>query len=65
MGGSSSASDVCKSKEIGLIDEMPVALPFVALAFDVVGKGSALSEGVVSLVLGQCRVRRFKRGENG
>jgi hypothetical protein len=44
---------------------MPVALPFVTLTLDVVGKSSALSEGVVSLVLGQRGVRRFQRGENG
>jgi len=52
-------------RQVGLVDEMPAALEGVALALDVVGEGSALSEGVVQLVLGQFGVRLSQRGENG
>lgn len=36
--------------KVGLVDVMPVALEGVSLALDVVGKGGALSEGVVLLL---------------
>lgn len=39
--------------QVRLIDEVPVALPAVAHALDVVGESGALSEGMVALVLGQ------------
>ena len=54
--------EVCDSTSISqvrLINEMPVALSAVALAFDVVSEGSALSERVASLVLGQTCMRLF------
>lgn len=35
--------------EVGLVDEVPVALEGVALALDVIGEGGALGEGVVAL----------------
>lgn len=41
---------------VWLVDEVPVALPGVAIAFYVVSKGSTLCEWVVAFVLGYARV---------
>jgi len=50
--------------KVRLVNEMPVALKAVPLAFDVIGKGSALGEGVLSLVLGQAGLRLLQVGEH-
>lgn len=47
---------------VGLVDKVPVALEFVALALDVVGKGCALSERMVTFVLGEARLRGLEVG---
>lgn len=43
---------------------MPIALPRVALALNVVGEGSALSEGVVTLIRGKAGLRLFEERED-
>jgi len=48
--------------EVRLVDEVPVALEGVALALNVVSKGGALSEGVLTL-LAQIRVIFLKDSE--
>lgn len=50
--------------KVGLVDEMPVALEAVPLTFDVISKGSALGEGVRSLVLGQAWLWLLQVGEH-
>ena len=38
--------------QVGLIDEVPVTLRAIALAFDIVGKSGTLSERVLVLIIG-------------
>ena len=46
--------------EVGLINEVPVALPAVTLALDVISESGTLSEGMVTLVRGEGWVGALK-----
>lgn len=55
--------DITTVSQVWLVDEMPVALPFVALTLDVVSEGGAFSEGVLILVTCEAGLRFLKVGE--
>ena len=56
-------TEVTSFIEVWLINEVPVALPAVALALDVISESGTLSEGMVTLVRGQGWVGALKSEE--